>query len=94
MSGSYKEKFDLSGKVAIVTGASKGIGEGTARALAEFGAKVVVSSRKQEAVNEVATSIGEQAARRSGWRVTWATSNNSINWSPERWKPLAGWTSW
>jgi NAD(P)-dependent dehydrogenase (short-subunit alcohol dehydrogenase family) len=43
--------------VAIVTGASKGIGEAIARALAEYGARVVVSSRKQEAVDAVADSI-------------------------------------
>lgn len=49
--------FDLSGKVAIVTGASKGIGEAIARGLAEFGAKVVVSSRKQEAVDAVAAAF-------------------------------------
>jgi dehydrogenase/reductase SDR family protein 4 len=48
-----KEKFDLSGKVAIITGSSKGIGEAIARGLAEFGAKVVISSRKQEAVDQV-----------------------------------------
>ncbi len=47
-------QFDLSGKVAIITGASKGIGERMARGLAEFGAKVVISSRKQEAVDIVA----------------------------------------
>ncbi len=49
-----KEKFDLTGKVAIITGASKGIGESMARGMAEFGATVVVSSRKQAAVDEVA----------------------------------------
>lgn len=49
-----KEKFDLTGKVAIITGASKGIGEAMARGMAEFGATVVVSSRKQEAVDAVA----------------------------------------
>lgn len=49
-----KSLFNLEGRVAIVTGASKGIGEAMARGLAEHGAKVVISSRKQEAVEEVA----------------------------------------
>ncbi len=49
--------FRLDGKVAIVTGASKGIGEAIARGLAEFGAKVVVSSRSQESVDAVAQSF-------------------------------------
>ena len=51
------EKTRLDGRVAIVTGASKGIGEAIARGLADLGAKVVVSSRKQEAVEAVAASI-------------------------------------
>lgn len=49
--------FRLDGKVAIVTGASKGIGAAMARGLAEFGAKVIISSRKQEAVDEVANTF-------------------------------------
>lgn len=52
-----KNQFNLEGKVAIITGSSKGIGESIARGLAEFGAKVVVSSRKQEAVDAVAESF-------------------------------------
>lgn len=52
-----KQKFDLKNKVAIVTGASKGIGESIARGLAEYGAKVVISSRNQEAVDQVANNL-------------------------------------
>ncbi|WP_029923214.1 SDR family oxidoreductase [Nevskia soli] len=49
--------FDLSGRVALITGASRGIGEATARLLAEQGAHVIVSSRKQEDLDKVAASI-------------------------------------
>ncbi len=51
------EMFSLHNKVAIITGASKGIGESIARGFAQAGAKVVVSSRKQDAVDVVANSI-------------------------------------
>jgi len=54
---SIKQKFDLTDKVAIITGSSKGIGESIAKGLAEMGAKVVISSRKQEAVDVVATKF-------------------------------------
>ncbi len=50
---SIKKSFNLEGKVAIVTGSSKGIGKAIAYGLAEHGAKVVISSRSQEAVDEV-----------------------------------------
>ena len=52
-----KKKFDLTGKVAVITGASKGIGKSMVEGLAQSGAKVVVSSRKQEAVDEVAAEL-------------------------------------
>lgn len=49
--------FDLSGKVAIVTGSSKGIGRSIAWHLAEAGSKVVISSRKQPNCEAVAAEI-------------------------------------
>ena len=45
--------FDLNGKTAIITGASRGIGEAIARRFAQHGANVVVSSRKADACDEV-----------------------------------------
>ncbi|OFA33423.1 short-chain dehydrogenase [Glaciecola punicea] len=52
-----KDLFDLTGKIALVTGASRGIGESIARLLASKGAHVIVSSRKIEACQAVADSI-------------------------------------
>jgi NAD(P)-dependent dehydrogenase (short-subunit alcohol dehydrogenase family) len=58
-----KTLFDLSGKSAVVTGASRGIGEAIARRLAEHGASVVVSSRKIDACEAVAASINQATGR-------------------------------
>ena len=58
--------FDLTGKVAVITGASKGIGEAIARTYAAAGASVVISSRKQDAVDTVAASIRETGAQALG----------------------------
>ena len=44
--------FNLKGKVALITGASKGIGEAIARYLASCGAKVVINSRKQDELED------------------------------------------
>ncbi|WP_350290650.1 glucose 1-dehydrogenase [uncultured Croceitalea sp.] len=63
---SIKQKFDLSGKVAIVTGSSKGIGLSIARGLAENGAKVVISSRKQDAVDTIAEEFNSSGLEAIG----------------------------
>ena len=54
------ELFDLSGKVALITGSSKGIGRAIAERMAEHGAKVVVSSRKADICAEVVAGIVEK----------------------------------
>ena len=52
--------FDLTGKVALLTGSSKGMGKAMAEGLAEQGAKVVISSRKLEPCEAVADEINEK----------------------------------
>ena len=59
--------FQLDGKVALVTGASKGIGEAMARGLAEFGARVVISSRRQAAVDAVAEAFISDGLEATGF---------------------------
>ncbi|HEV7767125.1 MAG TPA: 3-oxoacyl-[acyl-carrier-protein] reductase [Thermoanaerobaculia bacterium] len=51
-------KIDLTGKTALVTGASRGIGESIARRLSEAGAHVVCAARSAESVNKLASEIG------------------------------------
>jgi NAD(P)-dependent dehydrogenase (short-subunit alcohol dehydrogenase family) len=57
---SLKELFDLTGKVALCTASSKGMGLAMAEALAELGAKVVVSSRKLDACEAAAAGINQK----------------------------------
>ena len=61
-----QQLFDLTGKVAVITGASKGIGEDMARVFARFGAKVIVSSRKQDACDALANDIKAAGGEATG----------------------------
>jgi len=60
------QKLRLDGKVAIITGSSKGIGKSIAVALGQQGARVIISSRKQEAVEEVAAELKQQGIDATG----------------------------
>jgi len=57
--------FDLTGKTAIVTGSSKGIGKAIAHRLAEQGANVVISSRKLDACEEAVKEINDLVGRKA-----------------------------
>lgn len=63
---SINEQFNLEGKVAIVTGSSKGIGKSIALGLAQNGAQVVISSRKQEACDDVVREFSEEGLKAIG----------------------------
>lgn len=53
--------YELTGKVAIITGSTRGIGLEIAKTMAHYGAKVVITGRKQDACDKVAAEIGENA---------------------------------
>jgi NAD(P)-dependent dehydrogenase (short-subunit alcohol dehydrogenase family) len=58
-----REKFDLTGRIALVTGAARGIGKGYADALAEFGANIAVGDINEEGAERAAKDIASQ------WKV-------------------------
>ena len=67
--------FNLQGKVAIITGSSRGIGRSIAEQMAVHGAKVVISSRNQEACDEVAAAINAKHGEGSALAVAASISS-------------------
>lgn len=71
------QMFDLTGKVALVSGGSRGIGRGIAAALAQAGATVVVTARDEEGLIRAAESIGGEGVR-AGYRVLDVSDTGAI----------------
>jgi NAD(P)-dependent dehydrogenase (short-subunit alcohol dehydrogenase family) len=67
-------QFDLTGKVAVITGSSRGIGEAIAHEMADHGAKVVITSRNLEPCEAVAAAIN---AKHPGHAIAVASSLSS-----------------
>jgi NAD(P)-dependent dehydrogenase (short-subunit alcohol dehydrogenase family) len=81
---------DLTGKVAIVTGAATGIGIETAKALAQAGAEVVIAARKPDLAEAAVAEIAKTAKGKVGWSMLDLSSFTSIRAFAQRWgdKPL------
>ncbi|MBH54220.1 MAG: oxidoreductase [Opitutaceae bacterium] len=71
------ESSNISGKVTVITGASSGIGHGTALHLAEQGAKVVLGARREDRLKETTEAI-TQAGGSATWKVTDVTDKDSV----------------
>ncbi|MBL8293173.1 MAG: SDR family oxidoreductase [Bryobacterales bacterium] len=63
----YEKIFDLTGKVALVTGGSKGLGKAMARVYAEHGANIMICSRNAEELTAAAAEIGDGLSVRVEW---------------------------
>ncbi len=83
------DRFRLDGKVAIVTGGSRGLGRVMASALAEAGASVVLTARSAESAEAAAGGIPGRSASPSTWR----DRPTSRRWSREPCRPSGASTS-
>ena len=70
--------FDMTGRAALVTGGSKGLGKAMARGLAEAGADVVISSRHEDALKAAASEIGDGAAGKVQYVVADMTNRADV----------------
>lgn len=86
-----KQKLDLGGKIAVVTGASRGIGKEIARSLGQLGAWVVLSSRSQESVQGVVdefTSQGIKAMAQAAHMGDFDQIGNLVSRTVEQWEGI------
>lgn len=71
-------RIDLAGKTALITGASRGIGEATARHFAALGANVVLAARSKDHVERIAQEIGTKAIGVTCDVSVWAQAQSAI----------------
>ncbi len=71
--------FDLSGKGALVTGGSKGLGKAMARGFAECGADVMITSRHEDDLKAAAAEIGQGLKARVEWAVSDMASRKQVD---------------
>ena len=74
-----QKQFDLSGKVALVTGGSRGLGKAMSRAFAEAGADVLITSRHEDELKKAAGEIGDGLNRRIEWSATDMTNRQQVD---------------
>jgi NAD(P)-dependent dehydrogenase (short-subunit alcohol dehydrogenase family) len=72
-------RFDLSGRVALVTGGSKGLGKAMARGLAEAGADVIISSRTEPELQKALAEITDGTGRRGRYVVADMTRRDQVH---------------
>ena len=87
--------FDLTGRVALVTGGSKGLGKAMARGLAEAGADVVISSRHEDELKAALDEILAGTGRNGAYFVADMAAARRRRKTRARlpWRRWAGWTS-
>jgi gluconate 5-dehydrogenase len=71
--------FDLTGKAALVTGGSKGLGKAMARVFAEAGADVFISSRSEDELKKAATEIGDGLKVKVEWMAADMVDRAQVN---------------
>ncbi len=76
--------MELEGKVAIITGASSGIGEGTARELANAGMKLVLTARRKQVLEKIAAQIDTEVAIITGDIIDESLPQKLIDTAVER----------